>query len=117
MSVAAVSLKKKTRSVPGKVFVLGEYAVLADHPALIATVGPRFRTDFGKDSGATPGAPDFHPRSPAGRLLSQARAARVSLPSFGFVDPYRGAGGFGASTAQFALLYRALAQEMGLELS
>lgn len=58
---------------------------------------------------------EFHPQSPAGRLLDVARGVRER--SFKFVDPHQGAGGFGASTAQFALVYGALAEEAGWDLS
>lgn len=88
-------------TIAGKVFLLGEYAVLAGGPAIVATLGPRFACRAG-------GAGDaFHPRSPAGRLEAWLRERGVESPSLGFVDPYHGAGGFGASTAQFALLYAA----------
>lgn len=111
-------------SVPGKVFLLGEYAVLSGHPAVLATLGPRFRLTLARDGetgspGQTaPGQPaEYHPRSPAGRLLEVARARGVAVTErcLRFEDSFRGEGGFGASTAQFALLYGALARETGWE--
>ncbi|MGK5082767.1 hypothetical protein WDW37_05620 [Bdellovibrionota bacterium FG-1] len=101
-------------SVPGKVFLLGEYAVLSGHPGLVAAVGPRFELRLSS------GSVNVHPQSPAGRLLQWAKGQEPgSAADFGFefVDPLRGTGGFGASTAQFALLYRAIASRFGLELS
>ncbi|MDR3607943.1 MAG: hypothetical protein P4M08_11265 [Oligoflexia bacterium] len=95
-----------TLSVPGKIFLLGEYAILAGLPAIVAAVGPRFELRLSHHKKLS-----FHPQSPGGRLLTQA-----GLPSdlpFEFYDPFEGAGGFGASTAQFALSYRALARERG----
>src|SRR5207237_74228 len=53
--------------------------------------------------------------SPGGRLLEWARAEGVAPIEIEFEDPHEGAGGFGASSAQFALLYRALAERAGLE--
>ena len=97
-------------SIAGKVFILGEYAVLADRPALIAAVGPRFSLRL-------PGRNAIHPRSPAGRLIARLKSRGVDAPAFTFEDPYAGAGGFGASTAQFALVYQACARVAGLELT
>jgi mevalonate kinase len=42
---------------------------------------------------------------------------RGEVPAFSFQDPLAGRGGLGASTAQFALVYRALAESQGWELS
>lgn len=95
-------------SVPGKVFLLGEYAVLAGLPAIVATVPPRFVMKGGA-------APQPHPDSPVGRLLHWARQTGLPEFSFQFQDPYQGAGGFGYSTAQFAMVYLALVQSAGLE--
>ena len=92
-----VTRSSKSWSVSGKVFLLGEYAVLAGAPALVAAVPPRFSLSTRPSSGAIETV--FHPESPAGRLL---RELRVQVPHF-FSDPARGAGGFGASTAQFIL--------------
>jgi len=90
---------------PGKVFIAGEYAVLAGGRAILAATEPRF--SLSRDPAV--GAPviSFHPRSPAGRLLthlSVVERARV-LQSY-IDDPLQGAGGFGASTAQFALVLK-----------
>jgi mevalonate kinase len=110
-------------SVPGKVFLLGEYAVLGARPALVAALAPRFELVSG-DRAASARAlrlNELHPRSPAGRLLSYARergvSSAASAADLGFVDPFQGQGGFGASTAQFALAYTWLAHDAGWELS
>jgi hypothetical protein len=86
-------------SVPGKVFLLGEYAVLEGRQAVVAAVPPRFGLGIGR---ATPIA-----RSPAGRLLAAAGETLAHRLS----DPHLGTGGFGASTAEFALHYRSLVSE------
>ena len=88
-------------SVPAKVFLLGEYAVLAGLPAALVAIGPRFSAETAPNSGEGAGSDSVAPRSPWGKLEAHART-RLPLK---FSDPFRGAGGFGASTAQFALAY------------
>ena len=77
-------------SVPGKVFLLGEYAVLTGAPAWVTAVAPRFEF-LPSESRAR-----FHPESPAGKF--HAENALMGT----FVDPWAGQGGFGGSTAEFA---------------
>lgn len=106
-------------SLPGKVFLLGEYAVLAGVPAVVAAVGPRFRIHAGfgaservgtQSLGAGRAGTQFAEASPAGRLLKLARDCGFPEISLRFEDPYQGHGGFGASTAQFGLLYQLYSQ-------
>lgn len=89
-------------SAPGKIFLLGEYAVLAGESALLAAIGPRFALSaqpFAQSVGSV-----FHLDSPAGKF------SPGSL--WQWLDPYSGSGGFGASTAQ-ALLVEAVRGESG----
>lgn len=95
-------------SVAGKVFLLGEYAVLAGLPALVAAVPPRFRLSVSPESAPAETLPTFpHAQSPMGRLRTWALNLGLPDPLFYFEDPLQGAGGFGASTAQFAMAYLA----------
>lgn len=89
-------------SIPSKAFVLGEYACLKGAPALVATFAPRFELH------STQGKPfaDFSPESPVRQFL--ASHGDSSLLDARFVDPHKGCGGFGGSTAEFALAYAAL---------
>jgi hypothetical protein len=96
--------------IAGKVFVLGEYAVLGGLPALVAGVAPRF---VGSLCEMAAEGDDYHPDSPVGRLLRWALENRGVSYSFRFEDPYR-SGGFGASTAQFAIAYATGAERLGL---
>jgi hypothetical protein len=96
--------------IAGKVFVLGEYAVLGGSPALVAGVAPRFSGSLRE---TTAESADWHADSPVGRLLRWAAEHRGVRYSFHFEDPYR-SGGFGASTAQFAIAYAAGAGRLGL---
>jgi hypothetical protein len=88
-------------SVPSKVFLLGEYAVLTGAPAWVSAVAPRFQ--FSKNADATAA---FHPDSPAGRLLREAPLSGSRSASLvgEFSDPWAGRGGFGGSTAEFAIV-------------
>jgi len=95
----------KTRlSIPGKVFILGEYGILAGLPAIVGCVSPRFELRVLETEG---GKFPFNPASPAGRLLAALHAQGKEMGNFSFQDPHYGHGGFGASTAQFALLHHA----------
>jgi mevalonate kinase len=104
-------------TIPGKVFVLGEYAVLVGSPALVATLPPRFRL-FSDDSDHSKVADDadenIHCESPLGKLQSWAKQMGLKKLKFHFEDPLKGAGGFGASTAQFGMGYLAYALRNGL---
>lgn len=108
-------------TAPGKVFILGEYAILAQLSAVVAAVDPRFSLRVSKETGGgacsiSPISTLFHSESPAGRLIAWAeRSEKIDLPflDLQWKDPHAGQGGFGASTAQFALVYFALAQNYG----
>lgn len=84
-------------SIPGKVFLLGEYSVLTGGRAILAAVGPRFQWTLSDRE------PRFHPKSPAGKFL-QTQKTKLKAD---FHDPHEGRGGFGASTAQFAFSFYA----------
>jgi pantoate kinase len=90
---------KSKLTVPSKVFIIGEYAVLDGVPALVATFAPRF--GLGPRDASLIQKEVFHPDSPAGRLMKQNRWEGI----WEFTDPYLGAGGFGGSTAEFLLAY------------
>ena len=75
--------------VPGKTFLVGEYAVLLGSAALGLATKPCFEIDFGA-KGFTP-----HPESPAGLYLKKHS---LNL-SCSLTDP--GPGGFGRSTAEY----------------
>lgn len=78
-----------TLEIPGKTFLVGEYAVLSNGPALGLATAPCFTL---RES-PVPTVP--HPESPAGRYLARHGCA----PRFELQDPYTG--GFGRSTAEF----------------
>ena len=109
------SLRPGSASCPGKVFLWGEYGILAGLPAWVLAVGPRFRANWGQSSSA-PSSWTAHPESPLGRLLSRLEgnssewSQRVSefRRSFVFQDAHSGLGGFGGSTAEFILGANAL---------
>lgn len=98
-------MQNRRFSTPGKVFILGEYAVLGGLPGLVATVPPRFFLNQTQGE-----SQEFHPESPIARLQNWASKKGLPELSFQFEDPLGGAGGFGASTAQFAMAYLAYSQ-------
>ncbi len=90
---------------PGKTFVAGEYLALLGGPALLLSTEPRFALTVGKNSKAVEINP-FHSNSPAGQLWSENKKVLAHF-QFSFHDPYQ-LGGFGASSAQFALMQTVL---------
>lgn len=79
----------------------GEYLALLGGPALVLSTEPRFRLQVSKSLAHTQNP--FHPDSPAGRLWL-TDVGFFSQYLLRFTDPYQ-IGGFGASSAQFALLH------------
>ncbi len=101
-----------TYSMPGKIFILGEYAVLAGLPALVATIPIRFRMHVKTLGGQEERSEEtsFHIQSPIVRCMQWAKEQGWPELGFCFQDPLQGAGGFGASTAQFGMAYLAYVQ-------
>jgi mevalonate kinase len=93
-------LKALEFSVAGKTFMAGEYLALTGGPALILATEPRFKLFV--QPGLESQNP-FHPQSPAGQFC-KTHSTFFSQFQLRFEDPYR-VGGFGASSAQFALLH------------
>lgn len=92
-------------SVPGKVFLGGEYLALNGGATLLAGIEPRFRLQAKEN--LKKNSNPFHPQSPAGQLwvLNQEK---LEIYEIQFQDPHQGRGGFGGSTAEFILLYSLL---------
>ena len=89
-------------TAPGKTFFLGEYAVLDEGVGLLCCTKPQFKLIVKKDfSGEFLGV---HPDSPAGLWVRQNQWILKDF-HLEFRDPHLGRGGFGASTAQFLLVY------------
>lgn len=89
--------------VPGKTFLLGEYAVLDSGSALIAATSPSFewqklaiQDEYVPRKGLS--VRSIHAESPAGLWL---RRHNLNVTDYFLLDPYQGLGGFGASTAEF----------------
>lgn len=75
-------------TVPGKLFLMGEYGVIEGGQALLAAIKPGFTYSIGSK--------DAHPESPLGAYSKQfAMSARVELKSEQSLAP-----GFGTSTAE-----------------
>lgn len=87
-------------NIPGKTFLLGEYVALYGGPALLLAHGPDFLVEFREGRADVP----FHPDSPAGEWI-ELHDDLFKNTEITFRDPHEGAGGFGASTAQFIATY------------
>ncbi|TMH06757.1 MAG: hypothetical protein E6H67_05470 [Betaproteobacteria bacterium] len=92
-------------SVPSKSFFLGEYLALTGGQTLLAATLPRFELRVREGSGAVRGVA---PASPAGRFIT-AHPEVFATINIEFFDPHAGAGGWGASAAQFLMCYAVLA--------
>jgi mevalonate kinase len=93
-------VKELELSVAGKTFMAGEYLALAGGPALVLATEPCFRLKIQAHANSEN---PFHPLSPAGQFWTSQKDF-FSNYKLHFQDPYQ-VGGFGASSAQFALLH------------
>lgn len=90
--------------MPGKTFLVGEYLALKGGPSVLLCTEPRFVLNMFPKKTRSDSPAIFHVESPAGKFLKD-HAAFFAHWEMEFHDPYGGIGGFGASTAQFAMLY------------
>ena len=95
----------KVLSAPGKTFLVGEYLALVGGPSILLATQPQFvfTEDVTDDEEAAPVHP-FAPQSPAGKFITRHDRDFRGL-KFQFQDPHVGAGGLGASSAQWAFVY------------
>jgi len=89
--------------IPGKTFLLGEYAILDGGLCLGAATEPYFEAEF-RSSSSIVGAHPFHENSPAGRYFTRYAEIFKGWEVL-FHDPRQGQGGLGASTAQYLALW------------
>lgn len=88
-------------SVPGKTFLAGEYLALEGGPCLLAMTEPRFELEVSEGQGRLQGIPEG---SPASQFI-QRHSSFFSKLDLHFRDPHQGAGGWGASTAQYLSVF------------
>lgn len=90
-----------TVAIPAKTFILGEYAVLEGAGALMLMSEPYFQLQL-QPMPRTFHAPTipFHPKSPVAQLW-QDDMVLLDGWKMVFIDPYRGLGGMGRSSAEF----------------
>lgn len=87
-------------SIPAKTFLLGEYAAISGHSAIILTTTPCFELTLDDQNQLI----QVHADSPAGIWWRNQNTSHKGLL---WHDPYFGCGGLGASSAQFLGSYLA----------
>jgi len=88
-------------TAPSKTFIVGEYLALVGGATLVAATDERF--ELLVDLSGHSGLEGIHPDSPAGRVYTD-NLHDFDGVQLNFVDPYKGSGGLGASSAQFVLM-------------
>lgn len=88
-------------TAPSKSFFVGEYLALTGGRVIVAATEPRFELRVRAGQGGVAGIAEA---SPAGRWIAN-HDAFFSDFDVEFSDPHRGAGGWGASAAQFLTCY------------
>lgn len=92
-------------AVPSKTFLVGEYSALYGGPALVLNTQPCFTLIANNTLKPTPViVENIHQESPAGKFLLHF-AEDFKKYHIVFSDPHHGQGGFGASTAQFLMVW------------
>lgn len=88
-------------SLPSKTFLVGEYAVLGQAPALVLNTQPCFELVARRGDTSFTGVPEGSPA----RLWYEQRRPLLENWALEFFDPHQRAGGFGASSAQFTSIH------------
>lgn len=88
-----------TLKIPGKTFLVGEYAVLVGGEALVLTTEPGFEVSINPNGQLIH---QFHPQSAAGLLLKDETYPHISIQSL-----MASQGGYGYSTAEFIAAWTA----------
>lgn len=92
-------------SAPSKTFLLGEYLALNHGPCLLLNTAPRFKLTVTETTGRDFKKMDEQQATPAAKFLQNNWDFFRNF-QLEFYDPYHGLGGFGASSAEFCLLYK-----------
>lgn len=90
-------------SIPSKTFLLGEYIALNGGPTLVLATEKRFKLTAIEQANNKNSLEGINPQSPAGKLVARDLDFYKKY-QISYKDPYKGLGGFGASTAQFIML-------------
>ncbi len=90
-------------SCPSKTFVLGEYGVLDNGPAVLFNTSPRFKCFIRKDANSSI-MNSSNKKSPAYQWMKKNSKEFLGV-SLEWTDPFNGYKGFGFSSAQFNILY------------
>lgn len=90
-------------SAKSKTFLVGEYCVACGGGAILLCTKPDFKLRVKRSKNAQIRGID--PRTPAFAFYLKNKHIFNNL-FIKFIDPYKGMGGFGASSAQFSMLYR-----------
>ena len=93
-------------TAPSKSFFIGEYLALVGGRVLVAATLPQFELIVHSGQGRVRG---IAAASPAGRWIA-THPGFFNSTDIEFVDPHAGAGGWGASSAQFLMCYAAARQ-------
>jgi len=106
---------KSTFKIPSKTFLLGEYNVLYGGNCITVNTTKHFELTIKPiEKDKKQQVINIHPNSPAGKYINFYKNI-FSKYQIIFKDPYLGAGGFGASSAQFLSLYLFFTLKTGLE--
>ncbi len=89
-----------TLSAPSKTFLIGEYLATQGGTAVVALTTPRFDLEICPGNGEVSG---ITKTCPAGKFLARHKNDFAKF-RLNFLDPHQGAGGLGASSAQYALI-------------
>lgn len=86
-----------------KTFLIGEYCVLFGGGAIVITTPPEFKLTVKKNEESR--IIGINEKSPAFSFYTKHKSIFKDL-SIEFIDPHSESGGFGASSAQFTMLYK-----------
>lgn len=94
--------KSSIISAMSKTFLIGEYCVVFGGDAIVLVTPPEFKLIIHSGSSTLTGVNKLAPAF----LFYKKHISAFKNMSLKFIDPHNGTGGLGASSAQFAMLYK-----------